>query len=215
MGYRIDINIVVDDTDAVFSALIDAIDESDRFDYYRMSDKIIGLTGELSGSSLRTKRQDRHVYDYGESIIKYIIRGDRLDRADGGELFDAALSFVPYLYSQTDPQYIFGMHDSRIERIGANHLDQGIPSPVSDAGLANNRIDHPTWLMLFPPEMVEEYGREWLLDLPVETVTELDDGAIMTVATERIPECESDVGVAEEILDAMEPIEKAFRERDL
>lgn len=37
--------------------------------------------------------------------------------------------------------------------------------------------------MLFGPEMVEEYGREWLLDAPAWKRTELDDGGIMLVAS--------------------------------
>jgi len=37
--------------------------------------------------------------------------------------------------------------------------------------------------MLFSPELVEEYGRAWLLSAPAWERRELDDGAILLVTT--------------------------------
>ncbi|ELZ08579.1 hypothetical protein C479_14608 [Halovivax asiaticus JCM 14624] len=110
---------------------------------------------------------------------------------------------------------MYGIHNWRVEGWQEGRSEYKIPDPVSDEALANNRIDHPTWLMLFPPEMVEGYGREWLLDLPAEHMEELDDGAIMVVATRAFPECETDMETVKLIDDAVTPLEESFQTRDL
>lgn len=67
--------------------------------------------------------------------------------------------------------------------------------------------------MLFPPEMVETYGREWLLNLPADRVEELDDGAVMIVTTDAIPKYDSDIDISELVNDSVKPIETAFDQR--
>jgi len=44
--------------------------------------------------------------------------------------------------------------------------------------------DHPRAVTLYPPEMVEEIGREKLLSAPAATVTELHDGSVFLLMSE-------------------------------
>ncbi|WP_435334876.1 hypothetical protein [Haloarchaeobius sp. TZWWS8] len=79
-----------------------------------------------------------------------------------------------------------------------------------------NRVNWPTWLMVFSPSMVEQYGREWVRDLPAAHIEEFDDGAILVIATDEFVNLDSshhsnlDISVAEMISKAMKPIEAAF-----
>jgi len=93
-------------------------------------------------------------------------------------------------------------------------IDIEIPSPVTDESLANNRINLPTWLMMFPPAMVEEYGREWLLNLPAERIEELDDGGIMVITTDEFADIETGTELTVHVQDAKEPLEAAFRDHE-
>lgn len=58
-----------------------------------------------------------------------------------------------------------------------------VPLPVTAESLAADRIEYATWLMLFAPSMVETYGRESLLATPVWHADDLDDGAVLLIAT--------------------------------
>ncbi len=130
---------------------------------------------------------------------------------DGSEKLRTDLGFISRLYQKINPIYVFGINNWTIDGIEEGKQEYNIPAPVSDESLANNQIEHPTWLMLFPPEMVEAYGREWLLDLPAEHIEELDDGAIMVVATRDFPGCESNMEIVELIDDAVTPLEGSFQ----
>ncbi|MBX0306060.1 DUF3396 domain-containing protein [Halomicroarcula sp. F24A] len=70
-----------------------------------------------------------------------------------------------------------GEHKSNIDS------DAGPGVPITADSLAANRIETVSWLMLFSPPMVAEYGREWLLNAPAWKTRELDDGAVMLVAS--------------------------------
>lgn len=106
----------------------------------------------------------------------------RWDDYPVAEEVEGMLELVKTLYRATDaiPEYVYGLapgHDDMIRR-GDREL------PVTEADLEANRIRGPSWLMLFPPAMVETYGREFLLDAPVWRAEELDDGAVLLVAEE-------------------------------
>lgn len=195
---------------SALSKLHDFLDSADDLEYTSLTEQEVVLGGELMSVGLRANSDAERIYDYDTALITMSIPSERLVRPNGDERLDSAVSFVPRVYAETDPQYVFGMHTWRIERIDKDYLDHSIPSPVGDDTLSQNRIGHPTWLMLFPPTLVEEYGRDWLLDLPAERIEELDDGAIMTVATEDVTEGESDTEIAQLVDEAMEPIEAAF-----
>lgn len=55
--------------------------------------------------------------------------------------------------------------------------------------------------MLFSPPMVAEYGREWLLEAPVWKNRELDDGAVMLVASSDQTNWEAGGAARENLLD--------------
>ncbi|ELZ26986.1 hypothetical protein C475_08626 [Halosimplex carlsbadense 2-9-1] len=76
--------------------------------------------------------------------------------------------------------YAFGLDTEHVGSIGKGW---GPDKPVTDESLGENRINEVSWLMLFGSELVAEYGREWLLRAPAWKRQELDDGAILLVAS--------------------------------
>ena len=79
----------------------------------------------------------------------------------------------------TKPQYVFGIDEGH-----AVSLFEGDRSPPLSDDIPVERYDlEVSWLMLFPPEMVKSYGKEFLLDAPVWRTEELNDGAILIVAS--------------------------------
>lgn len=90
------------------------------------------------------------------------------------------LSMVEVVHAALDARYAYGFDTNHVGSVGE---DWGLDKPVTDESLSENRIAEVSWLMLFGPEMVGEYGREWLLDAPAWKRTELDDGGIMLVAS--------------------------------
>ncbi|ELZ26992.1 hypothetical protein C475_08656 [Halosimplex carlsbadense 2-9-1] len=91
------------------------------------------------------------------------------------------LKFVQTVYAATvECRYAFGLDTEHVGGIGE---DWGPDKPVTDESLAENRINEVSWLTLFGPELVVEYGREWLLSAPAWKREELDDGAILLVAS--------------------------------
>lgn len=90
------------------------------------------------------------------------------------------LSMVEVVHAALDSRYAYGFDTNHVGSVGE---DWGLDKPVTDKSLDDDRIAEVSWLMLFGPEMVEEYGREWLLDAPAWKRTELDDGGIMLVAS--------------------------------
>jgi len=88
---------------------------------------------------------------------------------------------VEYIYLSVDGcQYAYGLDVEHQHKL-ASDREPGIP--VSQESLADNRIKAVSWLMMFSPELAEEYGREWLLSAPAWERRELDDGAIMLVTS--------------------------------
>jgi len=56
--------------------------------------------------------------------------------------------------------------------------------PFTAESLAHDEYEHLGWVTVFPPAMVDNYGRETLLSAPAWKVMELDDGAILIVTHE-------------------------------
>lgn len=96
------------------------------------------------------------------------------------ELTSDLIDFVTFVYSAgTDrPRVVYGVTDLHEELLAGSEM----PLPVTGESLAENRIEYATWLMVFPPAMVETYGRETLLSAPAWYTDELDDGAIIVVS---------------------------------
>ena len=88
---------------------------------------------------------------------------------------------VEYIYLSIDRcQYAYGFDVEHQHKLAS---DSGPRIPVSQESLADNRIEAVSWLMVFSPELVEEYGRKWLLSAPTWERRELDDEAIMLVTS--------------------------------
>ncbi len=91
------------------------------------------------------------------------------------------LNIVETVYTASD-DYIYG-YGLDTEHVGSIGENWGPDKPVTNESIANNRIADVSWLMLFAPELVDEYGREWLLSAPTWKHQEFDDGGIMLVAS--------------------------------
>lgn len=90
------------------------------------------------------------------------------------------VDLVRLAYSATSepPRFVYGVTDLHKELLGND-----LPLPVTAESLAANEIEYATWLMVFPPAMVETYGRDQLLSAPAWHTEELDDGAVLIVST--------------------------------
>ncbi|MFC7073102.1 hypothetical protein ACFQJ7_12435 [Halovenus rubra] len=115
----------------------------------------------------------RHSDGYPDSVLRDLVQLKKL--------LDETRDLVALVYEAIKPQYVLGVVSYQYEALGIE-----TPYPIDEERLANGRIDNPTWLMIFPSNMVAEYGREWLLDLPAERIEELDDGAILICATDQL-----------------------------
>lgn len=198
------------DVESLSQNVTGALESRDHISYVDMGDGNIMLSGDLTGCDLYIEDGDVLGISAGTHVLFTIQCEYVCD--DGEEVLLDALDLVTLLYKTLSPGYVFGMHISRVDKVEAPY--SSVTKPIECESLSKNRITHPTWLMVFPPAMVEEYGREWLLDLPADRIEELDDGAIMVVATEDITSCEADAEIAELMHDAMEPIEDAFDAHD-
>lgn len=115
------------------------------------------------------------------AIIMFVLTSDLDASPDLEATIREVLDRVAFVYQSVDGcQYAYGLDVQHLMRLGK---DAGPDIPVSRESLAENRIEWVSWLMLFSPEMVEEYGREWLLSAPAWERRELDDGAILLVTT--------------------------------
>lgn len=83
-----------------------------------------------------------------------------------------------YLATETRPAFVYGM----TEGVRQSFADRDeYPISQSMVGKEVTEIDHVTWLSIFPPALVDTYGRERLLSAPAWHVDELEDGAIVVV----------------------------------
>ena len=190
----------------LFEDIKDILDRGDQPEYIEHGGNSLTLLDASCG--IGVDKGERHHYPFSNNYIDIGLLAE--DFVHRPHLLENGQSLVTNIHNSTDIQYGFGM----ISREGPEDPRQFTP-PVSDESLAQNRINYPTWLMLFPPEMVETYGREWLLDLPAERIDELDDGAIMVVATTAITECDTDEEIQETVTEAMAPIIEAFEDHSV
>lgn len=146
------------------------------------------------------------VFPQDRQAVQLSLDADSL--AGGDTYLEDALELIETLVEHLDPLYVYGMHVGHIELVGVDRTE-----PVTAESLADDRINSPTWLMLFPPAMVETYGREWLLDLPVPYAEELDDGAILILTMTDFGKFEYDVDMLEALWEARESLEETFEAR--
>ena len=212
---RIYVNFIFDSREVPFEDSISFFESEEGLNYFQETDSSYQLSGNLYGTFSHQEEPLSAPLDNYENIIFRTPCYNYIPPEEGPDRLRNLRQFISCLYQEFKPVYVYGINNWRIDAWQEGRPKYKISPPINDERLANNRIEHPTWLMLFPPEMVEEYGREWLLDLPVETSTELDDGTILLIATESLPGCETDMEVVELIDDTMTPIEEAFEQREL
>ncbi|SFR98028.1 hypothetical protein SAMN05216559_1960 [Halomicrobium zhouii] len=114
------------------------------------------------------------------AVAMDVSEDDLVGHEDGHARIELLLSMVEMVHAAVDARYAYGFDTNHVGSVGE---DWGLDKPMTDESLAENRIAEISWLMLFGPEMVAEYGREWLLQAPAWERRELDDGGIMLVAS--------------------------------
>jgi hypothetical protein len=107
----------------------------------------------------------------------------RFDQPDEEEMVvrvDDAVDLIKKVYLATEerPAFVYGMSKNMpgvVKELGS------YPIPASQAGEDVSEIQFVSWLSIFPPSLVDMYGRERLLSAPAWHVEELDDGSILLV----------------------------------
>lgn len=130
-----------------------------------------------------------------EPTIELRIDTDELRLSDRTDRVAAVCNLVVDIYNVLDsrPTYVYGLDPAHAEAVGSFF---GIPAEAT--ALAADRISDVSWLMLFPPDLVESYGREFLLNAPAWRTDELDDGSILVVSWENPTNVEAfDVNIGE------------------
>lgn len=129
-------------------------------------------------------------------LIEYVTKSqDYVNRyrnehdVSGDEALSELLTLLRVAYNQVSPKpvAVFSQdpnHAFNIRMIGG--------PPITAESLANDRLRYLPWLAVFPPAMVESYGRETLLSAPAWKVEELDDGAILIVCHDDIDDWQAD-----------------------
>lgn len=200
-----------DSPEEVFESLISWLDTDEQAPkHIRRSERGVTIFGEAGKYTLTLYSSHNFAPDDDIVALDFtcstLLNGTSPTQQQLEETFELVRRF----YQCIDAEYVFGMHSERIETIGLPENRNGIPSPISDESLSQNHIDYPTWLMVFPPVMVEAYGREWLLELPAEHVEELDGGAILVVSTLELTDCATDIDIAETVAGSLDPIVSRF-----
>jgi len=149
---------------------------------------------------------DRKILSLSQSV-------DNIMGGTGSKKFEDFIDIVGWIYEETEPQYVYGMHMVQEGEIGEWHDE--LNQPVTAESLADNRITQPTWLMLFSPVMVKEYGRKWLHDLPVDRIEEFDDGAIMTISVDDFSDHEMALDIYESMADRTDQLTEAFTDYEM
>ena len=115
------------------------------------------------------------------TTVTLTIFQDPLYNSDPGDeqdlLADKLATGVAGVYEgfDTAPLFTYGMAPTMQTAV----IEDTSPPPVGPDG----ELRFATWIMMFPPAKVAEFGRERLLDAPVWRVEELADGAVMLIAT--------------------------------
>lgn len=183
----------------VFDDITDAVEPLNDVTYQNITSGT--LKTESYSYSFRTTNG---LYPEDREVIQLGLKPGRLVNA-GEQYLTDTLEVVELLYGLSDPVYVYGMHSGSMDVVGMEY-----EKPVTPETLAANRLNYPSWLMLFPPVMVEEYGRGWLLDLPVDRVEELDDGAILVVAKDDFTDCEIEADMMNQLYEMYQSLESVF-----
>jgi hypothetical protein len=137
-----------------------------------------------------TYEADEQEWDlYGSPTISYALDSDHHlksgpDHPEGaaeGEPVEQFAEMVATGYEATEqvPLAVFAVTPIHSAAISATENP-----PATAESLAHDEYEHLSWVTVFPPAMVDTYGRETLLSAPAWKTMELDDGAILLVTHE-------------------------------
>lgn len=104
---------------------------------------------------------------------------DSIQPYEGTTRVEGLLEFAIRLYDILDPRptYVYGLDVGHAEAIGSF-----FGRPADPAELTDDRISDTSWLMVFPPDLVDSYGRDFLLAAPAWRSNEREDGSIVIVS---------------------------------
>ena len=94
---------------------------------------------------------------------------------------EALAEMVATGYKASEQRPLAGFAQTAFHRAA---MDSTGNTPFMAESLAHDEYEHLSWLTVFPPAMVETYGRERLLTTPAWKRMELDDGAVLLVTHE-------------------------------
>lgn len=120
------------DPEKILPELTEKINEHDAFALSRRGTVEVSLRDTLSGCALGVKTQKNHVFNCSTDLLYFSIGCDRLTRPDGADRLDSILSFIRWVYTETEPTYVFGMLYRHIDLVGQDDLEYGISSPITD-----------------------------------------------------------------------------------
>lgn len=135
------------------------------------------------------------VLDISADFYSFYNKDDCVDR------LHSYLDIVTLIYEITDPVYGFGLNNQWLSEYGSDT----VPTVTVD-GIQKYNIKQPAWIMLFSPEMVDHYGRDWLESLPADHTETLDDGGILIVTNE-------DAGDIDACARSMDALKEEFANR--
>lgn len=205
---RIHIYFITGDRNAeTFKAVAELIEDKGLL-RERVDDRTLRLTGYLSHCNLWYPEQ--HDHPYSAEICRLSIKVENLVPPDKREQI---LDIVFEVYDLTDASYVFGHHEFHEDGFYVLPDEEPASSPITGESLSANRIEYPTLLMLFPPAMVEEYGSDWLRDLPVARIEEGDDGSLLVMPIEDTSGWTDDQAILDALADGLEPLHEAFEDR--
>jgi len=110
---------------------------------------------------------------------------DALEAGDESALAERAINLLElaeaaYSGGPSRPKFVYGVSEPHYARLVENE----VPPPVTAESLTEDRIEYASWLMAFPPSLVDTYGQETLLSAPAWQTSELPDGGVVLLATE-------------------------------
>jgi hypothetical protein len=182
---------------------LDTFDKCDRFDNSTVSVRTtfgpVAISKNVIGDSIVMPDLDQYRYtneseeiDIWESpLVEYFIEDSRYLVAENhpsgvsqAQLLEELVEVVKIGYQAADPRPIAVYLETPYHRYKIGQADQ---PPFTAESIAHDEYDHLSWLTVFTPPMVERYGRDTLLSAPAWKTEEFDDGAILVICHDDVP----------------------------
>jgi len=151
-------------------------------DGYELFEKGVDLTGTLriifarDGFDIELRTTESPSRHQNGTVATFYVEGERLndtrDLAEAENIL-ALIAAVKEIYTaiESPPVMCYGVGPS-----------QPLAAPTPDSAYPSSPRRFISWLDIYPPEEVEQIGRETLLSAPAPQVEELNDGSILIIS---------------------------------